>query len=76
MLEPCAFLTSQSFMQRTYEGAARRLARVLELSDEATKEMIASRPGKRARPGDKDHLAHELSKAIASQVREPDAEKE
>lgn len=61
-------------MQRTYEGAARRLARVLQLSEEATKEMVASRHGRRARPGDKDQLANELSKALSSQ-REPGREK-
>ena len=62
-------------MQRTYEGAARRLARVLELSEEATKEMAASRHGKKARPGDQHQLANELSKALASQTREPGSDK-
>ncbi|HZQ62680.1 MAG TPA: hypothetical protein VFC24_15105 [Casimicrobiaceae bacterium] len=59
-------------MQRTYEGAARRLARVLELSDEATKEVAALRHGKRVRQQEKHQLADELSKALASHASEPD----
>ena len=51
-------------MQPTYEGAARRLARVLELSSQATQEMTALPRGKRARQDDARRIAAELSKAL------------
>jgi len=76
VLKPCAFVTTTWFvMQRTYEGAARRLARVLELSEEATKEVAASRQGKRPRQTDQHQLANELSKALASHAREAEGDK-
>lgn len=52
-------------MQPTYEGAARRLARVLELSNQATQEVAALRRGKRARSDEARRIADELSKALS-----------
>ena len=52
-------------MQPTNEGAARRLARVLELSNRATQEVTALRPGKRPRQDEARRIADELSKALS-----------
>ena len=57
-------------MEQNYEGAARRLARVLDLSTRAAQDVVPL-DGKRSRLPDAQRLASEMSKLLATEDKDP-----
>jgi hypothetical protein len=55
-------------MQPEPKHTSSRLARVLELSQLATRQAVATRTGKRPRRDEARHVANELAKIVAARA--------